>query len=85
MLVIGILLTFLTVYIWRAYKGPSVWDRLLSLNLVSTKIFLIVILYASHTEMSFLLDIAIVCALLGFLSIVFISLFFSRRIKGEKK
>jgi len=68
----------------RVITGPSIWDRLHSLNLISVKVLLFVVLFASHLEASYLLDIAIVFALLGFISIVFSALFFLERLKGKK-
>jgi len=75
----------LAIYIVRVAKGPSIWDRLLGLSLISTKIMLIIVLLASLSNMSFLLDIAIVYALLGFISLVFIALFLLDRLKGGRK
>jgi len=76
------MLVFLSLYIIRIAKGPSIWDRLLALNLVSTKIVVIIILYASFHENAYLLDFAFVYVLLGFIGIVFITRFLLGRIKG---
>ena len=75
---------YLTVYIARVIKGPSIWDRLLGLNLISTKILVMIILFASLNNTSFLLDIAIVYALLGFIGLVFIARFLLDRIRREE-
>ena len=61
----------------RIIKGPSVWDRLLGMNLVSTKIILIIAAFASYSGYSYLLDFAIIYALTGFISTIFISKFLS--------
>jgi multicomponent Na+:H+ antiporter subunit F len=57
-----------------AIKGPALWDRLLMMSLASTKIILIVILFASLQETEFLLDYAIIYALSGFIGMIFIAL-----------
>lgn len=67
------------VHLYRIIKGPSVWDRLLGLNLFSINVIILMILYALVTELDFLLDIAITYALLGFISIVFIARFIQRK------
>ena len=59
----------------RAVLGPTIWDRLLGLNLVSSKITMLIVLYAILTEQTYILDTAIVYALLGFISMIFISRF----------
>lgn len=66
-------------YLYRIIKGPSVWDRLLGLNLFSINMIIIMILYALINEIDYLLDIAIVYALLGFIGIVFIARFIQRK------
>ncbi len=59
----------------KVIQGPTVWDRILGFNLLSTMIILSILLYADFSERSYLIDIAIVYALLGFIGIVFISRF----------
>jgi len=68
----------------RVIKGPTVWDRLLGLSLVSTKVNLIIIVYASINGLAYLLDVAIVYALLGFIGTVFTATFLRERAKGDK-
>ncbi|WP_461207705.1 monovalent cation/H+ antiporter complex subunit F [Clostridium sp. DL1XJH146] len=65
----------------RLIRASSVWDRILGLNLFSAKITMLIVLYALYEKESFFLDIAIVYALLGFISIIFISRFI--RNKGK--
>lgn len=60
-------------------KGPSVWDRLLSLNLFSVTMIIVMIIYALVENLDYLLDIAIVYALLGFIGIVFMARFIQRK------
>jgi len=84
MYVLLIMFGYLTIYIVRVVKGPSIWDRLLGLNLISTKILLIIILFASLNNTPYLLDIAIVYALLGFIGLIFIALFLLDRLRREE-
>ncbi len=65
----------------RVVIGPTIWDRLLGLNLISSKIIMAIIVFALMIQRTFLLDIAIVYALLGFIGSVLIARFIER--KGE--
>ncbi|MCL2588126.1 MAG: monovalent cation/H+ antiporter complex subunit F [Oscillospiraceae bacterium] len=79
MWVLWILLAFLALYFVIAVKGPSVWDRLLGLNLISTKIVIIILVFASFRDSAYLLDYAIVFALLGFIGTIFVILFWGSK------
>jgi len=88
--------TVMDIFIWvmaaillfsffKVVKGPSIWDRLLGFNLVSTKIIAIVILFASVSGTGYLLDLAIIYALFAFIGEIFIALFSADRAKIEKE
>ena len=85
MVVLFVMFGYLAVYIVRVVKGPSIWDRMLGLSLIATKIMLMIILFASLTGTSFLLDIAIVYTLLGFIGLIFIARFLLDRLNGRRK
>jgi len=78
-IILGIMLGLLTPYIVRVIIGPSVWDRLLGMNLILSKIIVIIILFAAIFETTFLLDFAIIYALSGFIGTIFLALFLSQR------
>ncbi|MBN2559062.1 MAG: pH regulation protein F [Clostridia bacterium] len=59
----------------RILIGPTVWDRLLGFNLLTSKLIMIIVMCAIIFEKSYLLDIALTYALLGFVSTVFIARF----------
>ena len=82
--IVWILLALLFLSIVRAVKGPSVWDRLLGMNIISIKIVMIIIVFASIYEAAYLLDFAIIYALFGFIGVIFISLFLSERTRRDK-
>jgi len=75
MYLIWIMLAFLVLYMVRVVRGPDIWDRFLGLSLISVKIVIITILYASIRDTAFFLDIAIVYNLLWFICIIFTALF----------
>ena len=60
-------------HLGQIIKGPSIWDRLLGFNLFSVHIVLIILFYSVRTGLYYLIDIALVYALLGFISVMFIA------------
>ena len=75
---------FMMVYAWRVFRGPSVWDRLLGVALISAKVILFIVLFSSLRGTAYLLDIALIYALLSFAGIIFTARFLAAH-KGEKK
>lgn len=59
----------------RVLKGPTIWDRLLGFNLISSKIIMGIVLYALIIDRSYILDIALIYSVFGFMSIVLIARF----------
>jgi len=84
-IVFWVMLVLLALYLVRAVIGPSVWDRLLGLSLISTKIIVIIIVVASIYDKPFLLDFAIIYALSGFIGTIFIALFLSKQRLGRRR
>ncbi|MCL2579414.1 MAG: monovalent cation/H+ antiporter complex subunit F [Oscillospiraceae bacterium] len=84
MYILWIMIGFMTAYAIRAIMGPSIWDRLLGMNLVSTKIIIIIAVYASIQERAYFLDFAMIYALSGFIGIIFIAFFLERQRGGKK-
>ena len=82
--VIWIMLAFLSLCIVIVIKGPTIWDRFLGLCLISTKIEIIIIVFASVYKTAHFLDFAIIYTLLWFMCIIFTALFFLDRTKGGK-
>jgi len=77
--ILWIMLAYLALYFIRVVKGPSIWDRLIGINLISTKIIVIIIVFASINGTSFLLDFAVIYALFGFVGTIFIAQFLLER------
>jgi len=84
--ILWIMLAYLGLYIIRVVQGPSIWDRILGMNVVATKIIITIIIYASLNDTSFLLDFAVIYTLSGFIGTIYIALFFAdRRKRRESK
>ena len=79
-----ILAVYLLLLIIRTVMGPSIWDRLLGMGLICSKISIFVMVFASLNDLSYLLDYAIIYTLLGFICVIFISLFILDRTKRKK-
>ena len=71
------------MYLLHTVRGPSIWDRLLGMNLIATKTIMIIALFASINGITFLLDFAIIYALFGFIGTIFIALFLSKYKLGK--
>ena len=84
MYILWILLVYLFLFMVRVIMGPSVWDRLLGMNLISVKIIMIIIVYASVYETAFILDFAIIYTLFGFIGVIFTALFLLERAKDRR-
>ena len=81
-----VLVVYLFFAFVRVIKGPTIWDRLLGMNVIATKIIVIIIIYAAIHDTSFLLDFAIIYTLSGFIGTIYIALFFAdRKERGKKK
>lgn len=63
---------------FRLIKGPTVWDRVMALNLIAVKIVLIITLYAVYKNNLKLLDVSVTCSIIGFLTVTLISRFILR-------
>lgn len=59
----------------RLLIGPTLWDRILMLNLLSIKIIMFIAVYAIYMDSQTLLDIAISYGIIGFLTMTLLSKF----------
>lgn len=64
----------------RLVKGPTMADRMLAVDEIDNLVCLMLVFYSIYTGRSIYLDIAIVTALLGFISTVFVGRYLERRI-----
>ncbi len=68
MMILAIFVSFIRLVI-----GPTIWDRLLMVNLISAKVVMFVAIYAIYVDNIMLLDIAISYGIIGFLTITLLS------------
>ncbi len=55
---------------YRLFRGPSMYDRLLALSMISALVVVLMCLYAVMYERSFYIDVAMIYSLLAFAEIV---------------
>ncbi len=53
--------------LYRAIRGPSATDRVISINVIASKTVAIIALISFAAEETFFLDVAVVYALMGFI------------------
>lgn len=75
---------------YRAVKGPGTADRVLAVNMIGTITMLLIILLSITMKQNYLVDIALIYAMLSFLAVVllckiFIGIHRARKEKEEKK
>ncbi len=69
----------------RAILGPRFTDRIMAINMIGTKTLLMVCVLAVLLEESYLVDVAIVYALLSFLAVVVLSKLVITRYRVKKE
>lgn len=62
--------TTMGLALWRAIKGPSVFDTIVGVNVFGTKTVLLIALIAYFSGNGDLVDVALVYALINFLAVV---------------
>jgi multicomponent Na+:H+ antiporter subunit F len=69
---IGIIFLSITMILClvRAVKGPKLADRIIATNMVGIKTIMLIAMVAVYIEGDFLIDVAMVYALLSFLAVV---------------
>ena len=85
MYVLWIMMLYLFLYFVRVLMGPSIWDRLLGMNLISVKIILIIVVFASVNNISYLLDFAVIYTLFGFIGVIFTALFLLEKTEKRRR
>jgi len=73
------ILTLIILSILRILLGPTIWDRLLGFNLMTSKVSILIIVLAFIQDASYMLDIAITYTLLSFIGSIFIAKYIERR------
>ena len=74
----------------RAIRGPRIADRVVGINMIGTIIIMMIAILSLMLEEGYLVDIAIIYAMLSFLAVVvlvkiYIGVYRSQKIEEEKR
>ncbi|MCY6369143.1 monovalent cation/H+ antiporter complex subunit F [Clostridium ganghwense] len=68
----------MTITLFRMIIGPTLWDRLMALNLMAAKTVMLITLYAVYKNNIALLDVSMTYGIIGFLGITLLCRFILR-------
>ncbi|MBE6064396.1 cation:proton antiporter [Coprococcus sp. MSK.21.13] len=85
-LVFAILFLSITIIgcMYRAVKGPSAADRLVAVNVISTKTIILILLVSFILNESYFIDVALVYAMISFVATLVIANFI-HKLGGSSK
>lgn len=63
-----VLLSFVGLY--RAYKGPTAADRIVAINVISTKVTVVIVLIALWIKQGSYVNVALIYAMIGFVTTI---------------
>jgi multicomponent Na+:H+ antiporter subunit F len=69
--VILAILSFISLY--RAYAGPSAIDRVVAINVITTKVAMLIVLLSIITGQEIFVDVALIYAMMGFIATICVS------------
>ncbi len=72
-------------YLFRSVVGPNFFDRILSINSISTIIIIIICVISLLQEEHYIVDVALVYAMLGFVTVVIVSKAYLRSHKKDRE
>ncbi len=84
LIVLGV---FLFVCLYRAVRGPSTADRVIAVNMTGTVTIMLIVFLSLLTGEGYLMDIALIYAMLSFLAVVLLCRIFigvHRKQKAEE-
>lgn len=65
--------------LFRVLIGPTVWDRLLGFALFSSKAIIVAVLIGIVINRTYMIDVAIIYGVLGFIGTIMIARFIERK------
>ena len=84
LIVLVVLTALLPFFLYRAVKGPNVFDRLIGLNGIATKsVILLVIIGATFSQLEMFIDIALGYGLLNLVSSVAVGKYLEKKGMGS--
>lgn len=75
-LIVLAILSFASLY--RSIKGPSVADRIIAINVISTKVTVMILLISIVLNQTGYMDVALIYALVGFITTLSVSKYLAK-------
>ena len=73
-IVTAIFLAVMTFFcLYRAYAGPTAADRVVAINVITTKVAMLIALLAIITGQEVFVDVALIYAMMGFIATICVS------------
>lgn len=63
----------------RVLQGPTIWDRMLGFAIFSSKVIVAAVLIGMVIDRTFMIDVALIYGVLGFIGTIMIARFVERR------
>ena len=76
-----VLLTFIGAMMFRAVRGPRTTDRILAINMISTMVVCIILIFSQLLQEDWLLDVALIYAMI---SLVVVTMLASLYVKNNR-
>jgi|LGVF01.1.fsa_nt_gb multicomponent Na+:H+ antiporter subunit F len=70
-----VLLISVSIVFIRLIRGKTIWEKLLSLNLIAIITVMLIVTYAVEYNLILVMDIAIAYSIIGFLSLILLTKF----------
>lgn len=81
--VFGALCISLAMVVYRLVKGPTLPDRGVAADQVSLHVVMLIAVYAMSSNQPMLIDLVIVTAIVGFLSLAVLGIYVDRAARGK--
>ncbi len=72
-------------YLFRSIIGPNFFDAIVGINSISTIVILIICIIAAMQNEQYIIDVALIYAILGFVTVVIVSKAYLRNHKKGKE
>jgi multicomponent Na+:H+ antiporter subunit F len=79
---IGLLFS-LTLVAYRLLRGPSIPDRVIAGDLISIHVVALIAIYSLISKQPILIDLVIVTAIVGFISVAVVGIYIERAVRGK--
>jgi multicomponent Na+:H+ antiporter subunit F len=85
---LSVLSVLIVASFFRAVKGPTVADRIVSINMIGTQIIIMICVIGLFIDSGYLADVALIYAMISFLAVVvltkiFMGVFLERQAKTK--